>query len=112
MNTPLRNDEATLMRHLGRYLQTLLLASVLFAMLSSCTDDLSVSPEESSMDRVPVLASSASDVQLDMVRFNQTAVEFTWSRGSNHGTLPSRRGFSTTRWRSPLRAATSRSRSS
>lgn len=74
------------MRRAGRYPQVLLFALMLPAILASCGDDVSLGPDQASLDRVPVLKASAADLELDQIDFNATAVEFTWSPGSNHGT--------------------------
>jgi uncharacterized protein YbdZ (MbtH family) len=74
------------MRRAGRYPQILLFALMLPAVLASCGDDVSLGPDQASLDRVPVLKASAADLELDQIDFNATAVEFTWSPGSNHGT--------------------------
>jgi hypothetical protein len=74
------------MRRVGRTPQILLLASVLPAVLASCGDGPPLGPERASLDRVPVLTASVEKIELDQVAFNTTAVEFTWSPGSNHGT--------------------------
>ena len=86
MNTPTRNHEAPGRQRARRRLPLALIAAMLVATLPSCTDDLSVTPDEASTDRVPVLQTSSDAVVLDLSGFGQTAVTFTWSPGSNHGT--------------------------
>ena len=74
------------MRRAGRTSRALLFALTLPAILASCSDDLGPGPDRASLSRVPTLTASDSSVQLQQIDFNNTAVEFSWSPGSNHGT--------------------------
>lgn len=72
------------MRRAGRPLHALLVV-LAATVLASCGDDLSLSPDPASFDRVPVLEASASSLTLDQGAFSQQAVRFSWSPGSNRG---------------------------
>jgi starch-binding outer membrane protein SusE/F len=74
------------MRAVGRNLQSLLIVVTLPALLASCGDGLLLRPDPATLDRVPVLTTSVSSLVLAQANFDETAVEFSWTPGSNRGT--------------------------
>lgn len=68
------------------WMKAILLLPLLVLVFASCKKDHPVGPEESSQNRVPELAASSSDVQLNQAQSNEMAVELSWTPGSNHGT--------------------------
>jgi len=59
---------------------------VLVTLFTACKKSQPLAPQESTKDRTPALESSADNLDLSQANFNETAVEFSWSPGSNHGT--------------------------
>ena len=74
------------MRRAGRHPRTLLFALMLPGVLASCRSDQTAGPNRASVSRVPKLTASDTTMQLQESDYNNTAVAFTWSPGSNHGT--------------------------
>jgi len=70
----------------GLVSKIILMLLIGLATLVSCKKSRPIGPEQSSIDRTPVLKASATDLQLNEGDFNNMAVNFTWSPGSNHGT--------------------------
>lgn len=73
------------MRRAGRNSRTLLFALMLPA-LASCRADLATNPDGATIARVPKLTASDTSTQLREIDYANTALTFTWSPGSNHGT--------------------------
>lgn len=69
-----------------RMLPVTVAALMLAVLFAACGDDLSVTPDESSIDREPVLSASAEDVVLSLTEYGQTALALSWTPGTNHGT--------------------------
>ena len=64
----------------------IIIFSVLLVIFTSCKKNQPVGPEQSSIDRTPVLKATSTDVQLNEANYSDPAVNFTWTPGSNHGT--------------------------
>ncbi|MGD8428669.1 MAG: SusF/SusE family outer membrane protein [Balneolaceae bacterium] len=73
-------------RGLRNYIRAVFAMVIILALFSACKKSQPLGPRESSKDRLPALKSSASDLELDQANSKNTAVEFSWSSGSNHGT--------------------------
>lgn len=74
------------MRRAGANTGTLLFALALATALASCAGDQLQSPDRASLTRMPTLAASDTSMRLNEADYANTAVAFSWSPGSNHGT--------------------------
>lgn len=73
------------MRFTGGTARALLIALLLPA-LASCGSDQVQGPDTATLSRVPALAASDSTLQLQQLDYRNTALELSWTPGSNHGT--------------------------